>query len=685
MSSFLRALPRVVTAAVLAGAASAQVVTVTTTADVIDINATTGTVSDLPGPDGLVSFSEAMIATNNTPGHQTVGFAIPATQLGWCCPQYDGIAVFHSVVGFYWRANDEVTIDGTTQTAFAGDTNPNGAEVLLYGKTFYLNAGNSTLRGFHGTTVQSGGAGSLIEDNTGALNLTLFGGGGSLVRDNDCGTIKLDRSDGNVVVGNTMNRVRVLGGGSGQPAANNRIGGPTLAERNHLTGYGSYNSEGLPSGAAVQLAWADGTLIENNTIGTTPDGLAQGNSACTMGIVFQSENRDVTVRDNLIAGILGKGQGPHHAGQLFGWAIYFWGSTSNVLIERNTIGLDALGNPTLGSVWGVNVDNFSGYTVSGVSLIDNVIAGHIFNGVRVGPTATMRLSGNRIHSNGWLGIDLIPTSFQSGVSPNDPLDTDLGGNGVQNYPVLSAARDEGGALRVIGTLGSSALDSFTLEFFASSACDPSGFGQGEVFLGATSVATDAAGAAAFDVLLPAAVPLGWVVTATATLEPLGATSEFSACVPVTDGSVGTAYCAGDGSSGVCPCSNASAAGSGEGCVHSGGVGAILAGAGSASVAADDLVLRLRQGPAGKVALFVQGATTQAVPFLDGLLCVGAPIKRLEALTLDHLGNGATTTSIVTKGAVVPGATRTYQAWFRDGQGPCQRGANLSAALRVDWL
>ena len=514
------------------GAAKADTVTVTTVSDTVDINWQTATIADLPGPDGVVSLSEAMIATNNTPGHDTVAFAIPASELGWFGPQYEGVAVFHALTGFYWRANDEVTIDGTTQTAFAGDTNTDGAEVLLYGNEFYLNDNNSTLCGLHGTAVQSGGANSLIEGNTGGMNLTLFGGGGTTVRNNECGTIKIDRSNNNVVIGNTAQRVRVLGGGGSQLATNNRIGGPTLAERNYLTGYGTVNSEGLPAGAAVQLAWTRGTLIENNWIGTTTDGLAQGNLACTMGVSFETENHDVTVRDNLIAGILGHGQGPHHAGQLFGWAIYFWGSTTNIQLIGNTIGLDANGDPTLGSVWGVNVDNYAGYTVAGVAIEDNVIAGHIFNGVRVGPTAIMRLSGNSIYDNGWIGIDLIPDNFSSDVSLNDALDADTGGNGVQNFPDIAAATRQGGSVEVIGSLHSSPSSNFTIEFFASPECDASGFGQGQEFLGSTGVTTDAAGDADFDVFIAASIPDGWVMTSTATLEPIGATSEFSACVSV---------------------------------------------------------------------------------------------------------------------------------------------------------
>ena len=56
------------------------------------------------------------------------------------------------------------------------------------------------------------------------------------------------------------------------PMVKHRIGGPDAADRNFITGYGYVNSEGLPAGAAVQLAYTTGTVVENNYIGTTPDG-----------------------------------------------------------------------------------------------------------------------------------------------------------------------------------------------------------------------------------------------------------------------------------------------------------------------------------------------------------------------------------------------------------------------------
>src|SRR5688572_11494891 len=115
------------------GVANAQTITVDIAGDVIDVDPATATAAHLPGPDGHVSFSEAMIASNNTPGRQTIGFAIPTSEWTYLPWYYPGRAVVHTVGGSYWRASDPVTIDGRTQTAFTGDTNPNGRELVLFG------------------------------------------------------------------------------------------------------------------------------------------------------------------------------------------------------------------------------------------------------------------------------------------------------------------------------------------------------------------------------------------------------------------------------------------------------------------------------------------------------------------------------------------------------------------------
>ncbi|MFG0283067.1 MAG: right-handed parallel beta-helix repeat-containing protein, partial [Phycisphaerales bacterium JB039] len=533
-----------------ASSAPAQVITVDIIDDIIDIDPATATMADLPGPDGHISLSEALIASNNTPGHQTIGFAIPESQWTYLPWLYPGRAVLHTVVGFYWRSYDEVTIDGTTQTAFTGDTNPDGWEIVLRGPTLYLNADNCVVRGLDNSVVSLTRSNGRVEDNT-QMGIEVFGGSGSLIRNNTAGYIQIDRSSDNVVLGNTVSRLRVLGWvGGGQPASNNRIGGPAPDDRNYIVGLGTYDSEGYPSGFAVQLFDTIGTVIENNRIGTTPDGMQQGHQATTAGILFEGENNDTLIRNNQIAGILGRGVGPHFFGRL-GDAISVYGTGSGVTITGNAIGLDATGAATLGSVTGISTRNYylgpvEQVRIGGPGALDgNEIAGHLQAGVSVANTYRgVQITGNSIHDNGGLGIDLITDRFETGVTPNDPLDPDTGGNGLQNFPVLEAATASPAGTLITGTFNSLPGEQFRLEFFASERCDPAGHGEGADFLGAGMVTTDGAGNAPVSVALDVAAPAGALVTATATHVPTGSTSEFSACVAV-EGS-GFADCDGDG-------------------------------------------------------------------------------------------------------------------------------------------
>ncbi|TAH39449.1 MAG: hypothetical protein EYC70_01300 [Planctomycetota bacterium] len=535
-----------VTLLALAGmvrAAGAQSIIVDTANDVVDFGGAQ-TVADLPGPDGRVSLPEAGLASDNTPGVQTIGFHVPQSEweYQWLFP---GRAVLRPFLGF--RVFDTAILDGTTQTAFTGETNPEGGgEVVIWAETYLIDNVGGVMRGFDNASIHvSGGSANVIQGNT-QSNIEIYDspftliGGTNPGEGNTCGTIKIDRSNNNVVVGNTTTRVRVLGWfGGGQPAVNNRIGGPTPAERNYITGYGTWSEEGYPGGTTVQIFDSIGTIVENNWIGTTPDGLAQGNLASTQGIGLEGENHDVIVRNNRIAGILGHGIGPHYAGWLVGSAIDIYGIGSGITLVGNTIGLNANDEPVLGSVTGIMTRNYylgpiQNVVIGGTAAGEgNVIAGHLASGISVANTYSgVRIAGNAIHDNGALGVDLITDGFLTGVTPNDPLDADSGGNGLQNFPVIQSATAQGSSVRIRGGLNSSALAQFTLEFFASPTADPSGHGEGQLHLGSTSVQTNAAGNAAFDVTLPASVPAGWVATSTATLEPLGSTSEFSAAVTI---------------------------------------------------------------------------------------------------------------------------------------------------------
>ncbi|MFH1918378.1 MAG: hypothetical protein ABIP48_00610, partial [Planctomycetota bacterium] len=210
--------------------------------------------------------------------------------------------------------------------------------------------------------------------------------------------------------------------------------------------------------------------------------------------------------------------------------------TRNNVVAGTYIGTDLTGTAALGNgLYGVNIDrgalsNRIGTDGDGVADAEerNLIAFNALAGVvvRGGDATENSIRANSIHSNGGLGIDLGP----NGPTPNDPGDVDASPNHFQNFPVIAAAV-VGASTRVIGTLNSTPVTEFTVDFYASATADPSGYGEGERWLGSTVVTTDASGNAGFDLFLASATTTGEVVTATAT-DPGGNTSEFSAAISV---------------------------------------------------------------------------------------------------------------------------------------------------------
>ncbi|HMY72777.1 MAG TPA: CSLREA domain-containing protein, partial [Blastocatellia bacterium] len=419
---------------------------------------------------------------------------------------------------------NQVTASGNEVLGNYIGTNAGGTAAIANGTGVCINAArNNNIGGSAGTTPGGTctGACNLISGNTQAnvsiLNAPATGNRviGNLIGLNAAGTVAL---------ANPGKGVDIVG------ASDNIIGGTMPALRNVISGHAS--------GAGVSISSASNNQVRGNYIGTNAAGT--GEVANAIG-VSRVESSLGTGQNNVIGGAdAGMGNvisGNTSAGiQLQGQNDFVWG---------NLIGLRADGVSALGNGVGINLNNGTAQNnIIGDTDIRpgacsgkcNKIAFNLQQGVLISTNGNTgnRIIGNSIFSNGALGIDLAPT----GVTPNDPDDGDSGPNGLQNFPVISAALTLGsGDNRTTtfqGTLNSATSTLYRIEFFSNTTCDAGNNCEGQNFLGFTNVTTDGAGNAVINVTLPtpSGIAAGNFVTATATDVTAMNTSEFSAGIPV---------------------------------------------------------------------------------------------------------------------------------------------------------
>ncbi len=379
----------------------------------------------------------------------------------------------------------------------------------IIGNTIGLDgAGNAAGNGSGGvrldeapnTAIGTAGAGNVISGNVGGHGIDINGSGstGVTVQANTIGTDPTGTSARpNGPPASDVAAIMIEGGVSGVTIGGDR----SLGEGNLVSG----------NNAAGVKIWGHDNLVYGNRIGTNaagtaavPNHLAGINvEVGPNNVIGGAGNLGNLVSGNVGSGIFLSGQGAY-AGAV------------GTVITNNIVGLDAAGStPVPNTAYGVDIREGAAGAVT-----DNTIAGNGGAGVAVWQGATGNaIQGNRIGPNGGLGIDLEV----DGVTANDPGDGDTGSNNRQNYPVLGAATTSD----VQVSFNSTPNTTFTLEFFSSAAADPSGYGEGEVPIGTTTVATDGSGnITAFAYAFPSSVAAGRAITATAT-DPAGNTSEFS--------------------------------------------------------------------------------------------------------------------------------------------------------------
>jgi hypothetical protein len=424
----------------------------------------------------------------------------------------------NAVSGIHLLGSSESTIGGTTAAArnVVSGNEQDGIQMTGAAARSNLLQGN-----FIGTdvtgTAQVRNAINGVQVNGGSAN-TIGGtipGARNLISGNSVGVRILGTgANNNLVQGNfigtDVSGAARLGNVSGVFTSDfsfSTIGGTTPSARNLISGN---------SGAAVSLSGSVGTgnTVQGNFVGTDVTGTASLGNAMGMMVNFGS-------CCNVIGGAVPGARNVISGNGGIGIRIDY---NQNV-VKGNLIGTSADGAGALGNGSdGVFLHAVSPDTVGGTEPdAGNTIAFNGGDGIVVLGQAMM-LSSNSIHSNAGLAVDLDP----DGVTPNDPGDGDSGGNAGQNFPVISSAENSGGTTTIRGSLNTAAGTTYRIEFFSSPACDGSGHGEAERFLGFTTQATDGTGNASFSVTLPIPVSAGRVVSSTAT-SPGGNTSELSQC------------------------------------------------------------------------------------------------------------------------------------------------------------
>jgi hypothetical protein len=343
-------------------------------------------------------------------------------------------------------------------------------------------------------------------------------------------------AEGNAAIANNVG-IAVEGGDD------NQIGGTGPNEGNVISGT-AFCAITIGAGddadeAGFDGGSADGTIVEGNKIGTDVAGTAAiPNDALGVDIAAVEVSSGPTTIGGAAAGA-----GNVISGNLSDGIAIRGSASGQTTVRGNLIGTDVNAAQGLGNGGsGVHVDRADDGVIGGTDPGDgNTIAHNGGDGVAVASGLRNRVLGNSIYDNGDLGIDL----GRNGPAPNDAApDNDTGANDLQNYPVLTSATSSGaGQVDVAWTLETMPGRSIRIEFFGTT-CDASGYGEGETYLGSTTVTTDKDGRAG-DTTTVTAPAAGQVVTATATvlnpptmLPPPGlrssnSTSEFSACTSVT--------------------------------------------------------------------------------------------------------------------------------------------------------
>ena len=279
-----------------------------------------------------------------------------------------------------------VFIDGASQPGHEGKpiVELNGT-ATPGGDGLTINAGGSTVRGlvinrFKGSGISASGAGNNVIE-------------GNFIGTNATGTAALPN----------------IGNGILLQSSDNRVGGPTSAARNVISGNGA-------SGVSINGVSATGNVVQGNFIGTNFDGTARlGNSSS--GVLISTLNNSIGPGNVIAAN--GSPATPNHG--------IFIASTGSAEVFGNFIGTNGAGAAGLGNMNSGVLVKGSGNVIGGAGG-RNVISGNTINGINVFADDGTVVTNNQIVGN-YIGV----TPAGDTALPNTNNGIGYGRNGTGSF------------------------------------------------------------------------------------------------------------------------------------------------------------------------------------------------------------------------------------------------------------
>ncbi len=403
--------------------AAAATVTVNSTTDISDGDTSSiAALTATPGPDGVISLREAIIAANNTVGADVINFNIAGAGVKTIVP----LSLLPTITS-------PVTIDGYTQpgssanTLAVGDNSVhlielNGNSALVNALT--ITAGSSTVRGLVINRFNSG--------STGASAIRLEAMGNNKVEGCFLGL----NTSGLTATGISPFALLIVS------SPNNMIGGTTPATRNV-----ALSSQ---SGISINNPASSGTTIQGNYIGVNAPGtagfLSGGVSLINTGVSIGG-GTGTGSSNNLIGGTTAGARNVISGTQSHNIMLNDSDTTGNV-IQGNYIGTNATGTASgSGTGNGITLLRTSGVTIGGTTTgAGNLISGNSGVGILItnesGPSRTIpsTIQGNLIGTNA-AGTAAVTNSIGVQIAAGQKIT--VGGTAAGARNIISAGTNHG--------------------------------------------------------------------------------------------------------------------------------------------------------------------------------------------------------------------------------------------------